>query len=73
MTSKYQNIDFQQDGDIAVIRLARPDKRNALNSELVLALKDLFQNLPNTARAKVTISAPAWTCRNCRSAMRSKA
>ena len=40
-------------GDIAVVRLARPAKRNALGDAQVLALRDLFENLPAAARAAV--------------------
>lgn len=39
--------------DIAVIRLARPAKRNALGDALILALRDVFENLPPTVRAAV--------------------
>jgi (methylthio)acryloyl-CoA hydratase len=53
MTSKYSDIDFQLDGEIAVIRLARPAKRNAINDALVLGLRDLFQGMPDAARAAV--------------------
>jgi len=42
--------DTQQ---IAVIRLNRAAKRNALNDGLILALRDTFQNLPSSVRAAV--------------------
>jgi enoyl-CoA hydratase/carnithine racemase len=38
---------------IAVIKLNRAAKRNALNDALILALRDTFQNLPDTVRAAV--------------------
>ena len=49
------NTDLQLDmqGDVAVIRLTRAPKRNALNDALILALRDLFENLPAAARAAV--------------------
>jgi (methylthio)acryloyl-CoA hydratase len=53
MTSKYQDIDFQMNGEVAVVRLSRAAKRNAINDALVLALRDLFQGLPSEARAAV--------------------
>lgn len=53
MSSTYNDIDFQMDGEIAVIRVARPAKRNALNAALVIALRNLFQSLPDTTRAAV--------------------
>ena len=40
-------------GAIAVIRLARPAKRNALGDALILALRNLFETLPAEARAAV--------------------
>ncbi len=43
------DIHFERLGDeqeIALIRLARPAKRNALNDALILAIRDLFENLP---------------------------
>jgi (methylthio)acryloyl-CoA hydratase len=39
--------------DIAVIRLTRGAKRNALNDGLILSLRDCFENLPATVRAAV--------------------
>jgi enoyl-CoA hydratase/carnithine racemase len=42
-----------EDKEIAVIRLTRLTKRNALNDGLILALRDVFQNLPSTVRAAV--------------------
>ena len=35
------------------MRLSRPAKRNALNDGLVEALRDVFQNLPEEAKAAV--------------------
>jgi (methylthio)acryloyl-CoA hydratase len=53
MTTKYRDLDLELDAGVALIRLCRPDKRNALNDALVLALRDLFQQLPQSARAAV--------------------
>ncbi len=39
--------------EVAVIRLARPAKRNALSDALVLAIRDAFDHLPTTVRAAV--------------------
>lgn len=39
--------------EIAVIRLTRPTKRNAINDGLMAAIKDTFDNLPSTVRAAV--------------------
>jgi enoyl-CoA hydratase/carnithine racemase len=51
-----QDIHFELHGDekeVAVIRLTRGAKRNALNDALILALRDLFQNMPAGVRAAV--------------------
>jgi enoyl-CoA hydratase/carnithine racemase len=40
-------------GAVAVVRLCRPAKRNALNDGLIEALRDVFQNLPAEAAAAV--------------------
>ena len=52
------NPDIQLDicGDnheVAVIRLTRPAKRNALNDALVIAIRDTFDTLPASVRAAV--------------------
>lgn len=39
--------------EIAIIRLTRASKRNALSDALILALRDTFQNLPSSVRAAV--------------------
>ncbi len=51
MSNTDLHLDMQ--GDVAVIRLTRAPKRNALNDALILALRDLFENLPAAARAAV--------------------
>jgi len=52
MTS-LQDIQLEIDGDVAVVRLQRPAKRNALSDGLILAVRDTFQNLPNGVKAAV--------------------
>jgi enoyl-CoA hydratase/carnithine racemase len=54
MTTK--DLHFELRGDqqeVAVIRLTRGAKRNALNDGLILALRDLFENMPPSVRAAV--------------------
>jgi (methylthio)acryloyl-CoA hydratase len=46
-------IQLSMQGNVAVVRLCRPAKRNALSDGLILALRDVFQNLPSNARAAV--------------------
>ncbi len=54
MSKKDLQLDIRGGAnEIAVIRLARPAKRNALGDALILALRDVFENLPATVRAAV--------------------
>ncbi len=47
------DLKLSLDGDVAVVRLSRPVKRNALNDGLILALRDTFMNLPAQVKAAV--------------------
>ncbi|MEJ8575055.1 crotonase/enoyl-CoA hydratase family protein [Microbaculum marinum] len=47
------SLSAARDGDIAVLRLSRPDKRNALNDPTVLSLETFFTGLPDGVRAVV--------------------
>ncbi|SFP02903.1 vanillin synthase /trans-feruloyl-CoA hydratase [Variovorax sp. PDC80] len=51
MTSSDLHIDLRD--DVAIIRLTRGAKRNALSDSLILALRDAFQNLPASVGAAV--------------------
>ena len=51
MTTKDIQLDIQ--GPVAVVRLTRPAKRNAISDGLILALRNIFENLPDTVRAIV--------------------
>ena len=46
-------LQFEIRGAVALIRLARPQKRNALNDGLVKALRDIFTHMPEEARVAV--------------------
>ncbi len=48
--------------EIAVVRLARPAKRNALNDGLILALRRMFESLPTSVRAAVIHGEGAHFC-----------
>mgnify|MGYP006268753329 CR=1 FL=1 len=50
---KNPDIHFEMDGDIAIIRLTRPSKRNALNDALIASVKYIFENLPSNTKAAV--------------------
>ena len=39
-------VSLEMQGAVAVVRLCRPAKRNALSYGLIEALRDVFQNLP---------------------------
>ena len=49
------NSDLQLDmqGDVAIVRINRAAKRNALNDDLILALRHTFETLPTHAKAAV--------------------
>jgi enoyl-CoA hydratase/carnithine racemase len=47
------DLKLSLDGDVAVVRLSRPVKRNALNDGLILALRDTFMSLPAQVKAAV--------------------
>ena len=49
----HKDLHFEMRGIVAVLRLARPAKRNALNDGLILALRDRLDSLPSEARAAV--------------------
>ena len=54
--TQHPDIHFERLGEeqeVAVIRLTRGAKRNALNDGLILALRDLFENMPEGVRAAV--------------------
>ena len=56
------DLQFEMRGAIAVMRLSRPTKRNALNDALVLALRNQFDALPQEARAAVIYGAGDHFC-----------
>jgi 1,4-dihydroxy-2-naphthoyl-CoA synthase len=47
------DIHFEMQDTVAVVRLTRPAKRNALNDKLIASLRHIFENLPATAKAAV--------------------
>ena len=54
MTNPDIQLDIRGDhNEVAVIRLTRPAKRNALSDSLVEGLRKTFENLPDTVRAAV--------------------
>ena len=53
LTMTPSDLHFEMRGAVAVIRLSRPAKRNALSDGLILALRNLFETLPPEAKAAV--------------------
>ena len=56
MTFQHPDLSVQLHGEqqeIAIVTMNRPAKRNALNDGLILAIRDAFQNLPQSVRAAV--------------------
>ncbi len=56
MTTNNPDLSLSLRGEraeVAVITLNRATKRNALNDGLILAIRDVFQNLPKSVRAAV--------------------
>ena len=60
MTS--QDLQIEHHGAIAVVRLNRGAKRNALNDGLILAIRDAFLGLPEGTRAAVIDGAGDHFC-----------
>ncbi len=58
----HPDLSFERQDEIAIVRLERPAKRNALNDGLILALRDCFQNLPEGVRAVVLDGAGEHFC-----------
>jgi hypothetical protein len=55
-TMRNKDLHFELRGEqqeVAVIRLTRGSKRNAINDALVLALRGLFEKMPTSVRAAV--------------------
>ena len=53
---KNPDIHFERRGEeqeIAIVRLSRPTKRNALNDGLIVSIRELFENMPAGVRAAV--------------------
>ena len=60
--STHKDLQIEIDGDVAIVRLNRPAKRNALSDALVLAVRHSFETLPSTVRAAVLDGAGDHFC-----------
>jgi (methylthio)acryloyl-CoA hydratase len=47
------SLSAQAQGEVAVLRLSRPEKRNALDDETILGIEGFFEALPDTVKAVV--------------------
>src|ERR1700759_1263255 len=47
------SLSAKRQGDIAILKLARPQKRNAIDDTLVLGIETFFRTLPKDIRAVV--------------------
>jgi enoyl-CoA hydratase/carnithine racemase len=61
MTS-HPDIQLEIDGDVAIVRLNRAAKRNALSDSLILGVRATFENLPKSVRAAVLDGAGDHFC-----------
>jgi enoyl-CoA hydratase/carnithine racemase len=57
-----QDIELEIDGPVAIVRLNRPAKRNALSDALVLQIRNTFENLPDGVRAAVLAGSGDHFC-----------
>lgn len=53
MTDLPASLDISRDGEIAIVRLNRPNKRNALDDATILGLHRFFSTIPEGVRAVV--------------------
>ncbi|MFX9858957.1 enoyl-CoA hydratase-related protein, partial [Acinetobacter baumannii] len=47
------SLEVALEGEVAIVRLTRPEKRNALNDRTVLGLQAFFSNLPEGIKAVI--------------------
>jgi len=65
MTFQHPDLTLSLRGEhseVALVTLNRAAKRNALNDGLILALRDVFQNLPKSVRAAVVAGSGDHFC-----------
>lgn len=56
------SLSLEFDGDIAILRLSRPEKRNALDDVSIKGLREAIQTLPESCRALVLHGEGAHFC-----------
>ncbi len=55
-------LAWKMEGEIAVVRLNRPEKRNAINDPLILAIREFFRSPPPEAKVVVIHGAGEHFC-----------
>lgn len=55
-------LEIEQDGNIAVLTMNRPDKRNAMNETLLCALEDYFYKPPQDVRVVILTGTAGHFC-----------
>ena len=56
------DLHFEMLDDVALVRITRASKRNALNDALILALRHTFDNLPAHTKAAVLCGSGEHFC-----------
>jgi enoyl-CoA hydratase/carnithine racemase len=56
------SLKAERDGAVAILRLSRPEKRNALDDETVRGIETFFTSLPEDARAVLLVAAGEHFC-----------
>jgi enoyl-CoA hydratase/carnithine racemase len=56
------DLQLEMQGDVAIVRITRAAKRNALNDALILALHHTFESLPKHAKAAVMCGSGEHFC-----------
>ncbi|UWX53914.1 enoyl-CoA hydratase-related protein [Maribacter litopenaei] len=50
MTKQYKNIKTELKGKVFYVGLNRPEKRNAVNTETIVEIEEIFSNIPKEAK-----------------------
>ena len=62
-------LTVERQEEILLVRLSRPEKRNAMNDGMVLELEQVFSNIPEGVKCAVSLGkantlAQGWICRS---------
>lgn len=62
MAGKSAIVDVEMDGPVAVVRMNRPGKRNAMNDDLLKGIEDFFARPPQEAKVVVLTGVDGHYC-----------